>query len=109
MMNVHVLQHVPFEGLGSIAPWLEARHAKITTTWFSADPSLPPVNGLDLIIAPGGPMSVNDETTLPWLRPEKEFLREAIQRGVAVLGVCLGARVIASALGPDRLPALNHT
>jgi GMP synthase-like glutamine amidotransferase len=98
-MNVHVLQHVPFEGLGSIAPWLEARGARITTTSFYADPSLPPLSELDLVIALGGPMSVNDEATLPWLRPEKQFIRDAIQCGVAVLGVCLGAQLIASALG----------
>jgi len=98
-MNVHVLQHVPFEGLGSIAPWLEARGARITTTSFYADPSLPTLSELDLVIALGGPMSVNDEATLPWLRPEKQFIRAAMQRGVAVLGVCLGAQLIASALG----------
>ncbi len=99
MMNVHVLQHVPFEGLGSIAPWLEARYARITMTSFYADPSLPTMSGLDLVIALGGPMSVNDEAALPWLRAEKAFLLEAIRRGVAVLGVCLGAQLIASALG----------
>jgi len=104
MMNVHVLQHVPFEGLGSIAPWLEARGARITTTSFSADPSLPTLSELDLVIALGGPMSVNDEATLPWLRPEKAFLRDAIQRGIAVLGVCLGAQLIASALGARVYP-----
>ena len=98
-MNVHVLQHVHFEGLGSIATWLGARGACVTTTQFFADPSLPALPGLDLVIAMGGPMSVNDEAALPWLRPEKQFLREAIQQGIAVLGVCLGAQLIASALG----------
>jgi GMP synthase-like glutamine amidotransferase len=47
----------------------------------------------------GGPMSVNDESTLPWLRPEKRFIRNAMKRSVPVLGVCLGAQLIASALG----------
>ena len=55
--------------------------------------------GIDLVIAMGGPMSVNDEASLPWLVAEKAFLRAAIDRGIAVLGICLGAQLIASACG----------
>ncbi len=98
-MKVHVLQHAAFEGLAAIAPWLAARNATITTTRFFENPTLPCLRGLDLIIAMGGPMSVNDEAELPWLRDEKRFIREAIQTGIPVLGVCLGAQLIASALG----------
>ncbi|MBK9990281.1 MAG: gamma-glutamyl-gamma-aminobutyrate hydrolase family protein [Verrucomicrobia bacterium] len=98
-MNVHVLQHAPFEGLAGIAPSLTQRQAVISTTRFFENASLPPLRGLDLIIAMGGPMSVNDEAELPWLREEKRFIREAVQSGVPVLGVCLGSQLIASALG----------
>lgn len=98
-MNVHILQHVPFEGIGSMEPWLRARSANINSTRFFEPWTLPDVNGLDLIIAMGGPMSVNDEAGLPWLVAEKQFIRAAIQQGVPVLGICLGAQLIASALG----------
>jgi len=98
-MRAHVLQHVPFEGIGSMAAWLEAHCADVSTTRLFADPTLPQLKGLDLVIAMGGPMSVNDESTLPWLRAEKRFVRDAVERGIPVLGVCLGAQVIASALG----------
>lgn len=98
-MKVHVLQHVPFEGIGSMEPWLAAQQATIGYTRFYEPWSLPDTAGLDLIIAMGGPMSVNDEAELPWLSNEKRFIREAIQRGVPVLGICLGAQLIASALG----------
>lgn len=98
-MKVHVLQHVPFEGLGSIASWLKDHKAEVTSTRFYNDPAFPPLSGLDLVIAMGGPMSVNDEATLPWLRPEKQFVRSAVEQGVPVLGICLGAQLIASALG----------
>ena len=98
-MNVHVLQHVPFEGLGSIESWLKSHNADVSTTRFFENPTLPLLNDLDLVIAMGGPMSVTDEAALPWLVQEKRFVREAIRRGIPVLGVCLGAQLIASALG----------
>ena len=98
-MRVHWLQHVPFEALGSIETWLEATGATVTVTRLYDDEPLPDVAGLDLVIAMGGPMSVNDEAQLPWLVGELRFIREAIDRGVAVLGVCLGAQLIAKATG----------
>jgi GMP synthase-like glutamine amidotransferase len=99
MMRVHWLQHVPFEGLGSIETWLRAQDAHVTATRLHAGDALPAVTDLDLVIAMGGPMSVNDDDRLPWLADERRFVRQAIERGVAVLGVCLGAQLIASALG----------
>ena len=98
-MNVHILQHVSFEGIGSMEPWLRQHAAHITSTRFFEPWTLPEVSHLDLIIAMGGPMSVNDEAELPWLVEDKEFVRAAIQQGVPVLGICLGAQLIASALG----------
>jgi GMP synthase-like glutamine amidotransferase len=98
-MTVHVLQHVAFEGLGSIEPWLAARGIKPGFTRFFANDPLPSVDDLDLVIAMGGPMSVNDEAALPWLRDEKRFIADAVAHGTPTLGVCLGAQLIASALG----------
>jgi GMP synthase-like glutamine amidotransferase len=99
-MKVHVLQHVPFEGLASMEHWLLARGAQLSRTrFFQPDPQLPSPEGWDLIIVMGGPMSVNDEAALPWLVAEKAFLRQAIAAGLPVLGVCLGAQLIANAQG----------
>lgn len=103
-MHAHILQHDSFEGIGSIAHWLDARDATATTTRFYESPELPSLDGIDLVIAMGGPMSVNDEDALPWLIAEKAFLREAIDRGLAVLGICLGAQLIASARGAKVYP-----
>jgi GMP synthase-like glutamine amidotransferase len=97
--RVHWLQHVRFEGLGSIAAWLEAHRARVTTSRLFEDPRLPDAGGLDWLIVMGGPMSVNDEVLHPWLRAEKRLIAEAISRGLTVLGICLGAQLIASALG----------
>lgn len=99
-MHVQVLQHVPFEGVGSMVDWFQARGAAVHyTRFFEADARLPEPASCDLIVAMGGPMSVNDEAELPWLVEEKAFLRQAIEQGIPVLGICLGAQLIASALG----------
>jgi GMP synthase-like glutamine amidotransferase len=98
-MKVHVLQHVPFEGLGSIESWLHERGAALHYTRFYQSPVLPDAGSVDLVIALGGPMSVNDERDYPWLKQEKAFIKEAVDRELPVLGVCLGAQLIASALG----------
>jgi GMP synthase-like glutamine amidotransferase len=103
-MHVHVFQHVPFEGLGSIAAWLKDQGACVTSTRFFAGDPLPLARSVDLLIALGGPMSVNNETEFPWLRDERRFVHEAIAAGIPVLGVCLGAQLIASALGARVYP-----
>jgi GMP synthase-like glutamine amidotransferase len=99
-MRAHWFQHVPFEGLGSIEPWLRGADARVSSTkFFEDDPVLPRPDDVDLLIVMGGPMSANDESPFTWLADEKRFIRAAIERGTAVLGVCLGAQLIASALG----------
>ncbi len=98
-MHVHILQHVPFEGIGSIQTWLTAKGATVSYTRFFEDPILPAPDTLDLVIAMGGPMSVNDEAELPWLKGEKQFILDCIAEGTPVLGICLGAQLIANALG----------
>ena len=81
-----------------------------TYAFFESD-ELPDVDGIDLLVIMGGPMSVNDESRFPWLVKEKEFVRLAIERGKSVLGVCLGAQLIASAMGarvyPNRLKEIG--
>ena len=110
-MRAHYLQHVPFEGLGSIESWLERSGYEITRTPFFESDDLPDMDAIDLLVVMGGPMSVNDETQFPWLVKEKEFVRLAIERGKPVLGVCLGAQLVASAMGspvyPNRLKEIG--
>lgn len=99
-MRVQVLQHVPFEGIGSIEAWLGSRRAEVGyTRFYEQHHVLPGLRGLDLVVVMGGPMSANDERALPWLAAEKAFIRGAIGAGVPMVGVCLGAQLIASALG----------
>lgn len=98
-MRAHYFQHVEFEGLGSIAPWLEAAGYEITNTKLFESAKFPDLKKIDLLVVMGGPMSVNDEDDFPWLVSEKQFIREAINSGKPVLGICLGAQLIASATG----------
>lgn len=98
-MRAHCLQHVPFEGLGSVEPWLLANGAHVSTTKLFERPIFPSVDDLNLLIVMGGPMSVNDDADYPWLEPERRFIRQAIEREKIVLGVCLGAQLIARAMG----------
>lgn len=103
-MRAHYLQHVIFEGLGSIEAWLQKEGFEITSTKFYESTTLPEVDEFDLLIVMGGPMSVNDEERYPWLRIEKQFIKESISAGKAVLGICLGAQLIANALGESVFP-----
>ena len=98
-LRVHVLQHVSFEDEGSIGTWLRSVDSAVSTTRLFDRPELPPPEEIDFLIAMGGPMSANDEARLAWLASEKAFIREVIARDKAVLGVCLGAQLIAAAMG----------
>jgi GMP synthase-like glutamine amidotransferase len=98
-MKAHILQHVPFEDIGSMASWLEAHQAEAGYTRFFSNDELPGLDGLDLVVILGGPMSANDEAVLPWIRREKEFIRNAVRNDIPMVGICLGAQLIASALG----------
>lgn len=97
--RAHWLQHVPFEGLGAIGPWLDAAGYETTRTSLWESTAFPDPASLDLLIAMGGPMSVNDEETHRWLAAEKRFIGAAIRAGTPVLGICLGAQLIAAAMG----------
>jgi GMP synthase-like glutamine amidotransferase len=97
--RVHYLRHVPFEGLGSIRPWLEARHARVTSTRLYEDPRLPSVADFDWLIVMGGPMGANDDHLHPWLFAERALIADAVEAGKVVLGICLGAQLLARALG----------
>lgn len=99
-LRVHWFQHVAFEDLGSIAPWLESQGAEVSGTAFWRGEEAPPsAEGFDGLIIMGGPMSVKDEAEHPWLSGEKALIREAIAQGKVVLGICLGAQLIAEVLG----------
>lgn len=97
-MTVLAFRHVPFEGLGLILPALEQRGIAVQYADLYRDGApLPDTSRAAGLIFLGGPMSVNDD--LPYLRHEERFIKQAVERGQPVLGVCLGSQLIAQALG----------
>ena len=98
-MRLHYLQHVPFEGLGTIESWAEANGYQITVTrLFDQDP-LPMVDDFDWLIVMGGPMNIYEEGKYQWLVHEKLFIEECLKKDKFILGICLGAQLIANVLG----------
>jgi GMP synthase-like glutamine amidotransferase len=98
-MRLHALQHVPFEGLAKIEEWALKSDHSVKTTRLFANETLPLVDSFDMLIVMGGPMGANDDTRFRWMRGEKLLIELAIQKEKKVLGVCLGAQLIASVLG----------
>jgi len=100
-VRIHHLQHVPFEGLGSIEAVLKGKGHELTCTHLYAEQPLPAVGDIDWLIIMGGPMGVYDEPIHPWLRTAKRFIKKAIEQGKTVVGICLGAQLIAEVLGAE--------
>lgn len=106
-LRIQIFHHVAFEGLGSMEPWLKSRgHVLSQVSWYRDGAAQAAASGpeADWIIVMGGPMGVHDDAELVWLREEKRALEAALKRGAAVLGVCLGAQLLAHVLGAEVAP-----
>jgi len=98
-MRVHCIKHVEYEGLGSIGAWLGSRGCALSYTRPYLGESFPSARDLDWLIVMGGPMGAADDDRYPWLGRERELVGEAIEAGKTVLGICLGAQLMAASLG----------
>jgi len=107
-MRVHYLQHVHFEALGYIETWLQENSHSITGTHFyDENYLLPEVEDIDALVIMGGPMGPFDGAIYPWLTAERTFIDSCIKAGKKLFGVCLGAQLIALALGANVSRAAN--
>ena len=98
-MNIHSLEHDPLDGPGLVSDWARERgHALVRTALYDGE-ALPALGAVDLLVILGGPMSVHQHRDFPWLPVEKKFIAAAIGEGKPVLGICLGAQLLADALG----------
>lgn len=103
-MRIHYLQHVPFEDLGMMESILIDSGHSLTCTKLYRTYNIPSIHDFDYLIVMGGPMGVNDEAAYPWLYDEKKFIEDAIRQKKPVLGICLGAQLIAQVLGAKVYP-----
>ena len=106
-MRIHYFQHVPYEGLGNIEGWIKSKKHKLTATRFYTNDQLPQLAEIDLLIIMGGPMGAYDDKVYPWLTEEKQFIHESINAGKKVLGICLGAQLVAMVLGSKVYPHIH--
>jgi GMP synthase-like glutamine amidotransferase len=98
-MKLHYLQHVRFEDPAGIADSAAEHDHRMTGTHLYRGDALPVLDAFDGLIVMGGPMGVGDTDQYPWLTDEISLVRAAIEAGKPTLGVCLGAQIIAAALG----------
>lgn len=93
------LEHAALEGAGKIADWARRRGHTLTAVRLDRGDALPALSEFDLLVIMGGGMNVYQYRDYPWLRDERELILSAIHAQKAVFGVCLGAQLIADALG----------
>jgi GMP synthase-like glutamine amidotransferase len=106
-MRIHYFQHVPYEGLGNIEGWIRSKNYNLSATrFYTADP-LPKLDEIDCLIIMGGPMGAYEDKKYSWLTAEKSFIEASIKAGKKVLGICLGAQLIASVLGAKVYPHIH--
>jgi GMP synthase (glutamine-hydrolysing) len=99
-MTVLIIVHVESEGPGTLGSFLDSSGVNIHLARVYSGERLPEnIDGLQAIISMGGPMNVYEENEYPFLRDETVLLREAIAADLPVLGICLGAQMIARASG----------
>jgi GMP synthase-like glutamine amidotransferase len=98
-MRIHYLQHVPFEDLAEIEGWAIDRGYSLSRTLAFSEESFPSLEDFDWLIIMGGPMNIYEHEKYPWLVKEKEFIRSALAADKMVLGICLGAQLMADVLG----------
>lgn len=103
-MRVHFIQHVSFENPGNLLHWAREEKHTVSFTVMEVDPSFPAMDSFDMLVIMGGPMGVYEEDKYDWLKPEKEFIRNAIDVGKKVLGICLGSQLVAEVLGSKVYP-----
>ncbi len=103
-MRIHFVQHVSFETPGYLINWAESRKYPVTFSKLFESNSFVQTNLFDVLVILGGPMGVYEEQKYPWLKEEKNFIKKAIADNKKVLGICLGAQLVAEALGAKVYP-----
>ncbi len=100
-MKIHCIRHEPFEGLACIENWIKSHNHKLTFTLTHLHQTFSSEIDFDLLIIMGGTASIYNKTNRSWLDPEKRFVQRVMKENKKILGICLGAQILAYALGAD--------
>jgi len=96
------IEHVPQEGVGTISAYIRSLDGQlIRHRQYQPQPLSISHDDYDVLVAMGGPMGVHDGDRYSWLNHELRFIRDAIDQGKYVFGICLGAQMIAKALNAE--------
>ncbi len=106
-LKINYFQHVPFEDCANIALWTRYKGHKLTRTRVYEGDPFPDPDNIDWLIIMGGPMNIYEYDTYPWLLRERQFIKDMIKMDKVVIGICLGAQLIADVLGA-KVKRNNH-
>lgn len=96
--EILVIKHIGIEGPGRIEEFFRNSAWKLKIADLSAAEKLPlSLNDIEAVISLGGPMNVYEEEKYEFLKEEGIFLKKALSEGVPILGICLGAQLLAKA------------
>ncbi len=104
-MRMHVLRHFPLAAERQIVRWAASKGMDATVVDVFNGDALPDASAVQWLTVLGGPMSIHDEAEFPWLADEKQLLRACLDNDTMILGVCLGAQLLADALGGTVAPS----
>ena len=99
-MSVLILKNIGTEGPGTIGDFLRENNMPYEVIEL-ANETIPDTKKFDTLVIMGGPMSVNESNIYPYIIKEEQLVREFIKKGKKVLGICLGAQIMAKALGAN--------
>ncbi len=103
-MSVLIVKNIPSEGPGTIEVFLKKQGIPYAVIEISKMEPLPDTEGFSHLIVMGGPMAVYEMESYPYLKVEAELIKTFVNTGKAVLGVCLGAQMVAHSLGARVYP-----
>jgi GMP synthase-like glutamine amidotransferase len=104
-LHMLILQHLAHEDAGNIYTWASDNHCIVTTLLVPEhEGELPSLHSFDILVILGGTMGVYEEDNYPWMKKERAFIQQAIDADKWVIGICLGAQLLAATLGSKVYP-----
>lgn len=103
-MKIHCIRHEAFEGLANIENWIKQKDIPLSYTHVFKNQEFPAELDFDILIIMGGTPSIYEKPVPKWLSNEKQFIARCIEKNIKVIGICLGAQLIANVLGAKVYP-----